>query len=109
VVYTDDLDQPYNVIHPCRLDIKSKTGATQLSLSSPEDPLPDGYIPEIQVSSEIGLLQIHIEDAVTAAMVPGVYVYDLFVTIDDGNEYAGSQIQRILYGEVNVNKRITRM
>src|SRR3954464_3729550 len=87
VVYTDELDQPYNVIAPCRLDIKNNAGATQLSLTTPDVALPDGEIPEIGLSSEIGLIQIHIEDTVTAAMVPGEYKYDLFVTVFDGNEY----------------------
>lgn len=109
IVYTDDFDEPYNVIAPCRLDIKSNTGQTQISLLTPDTALPDGSIAPIAVSSEIGLLQIHIEDSATAAMVPGVYKYDLFVTINDGNEYAGNQVQRLIYGDVTVNKRVTKL
>lgn len=109
VVYTDDFDEPYTVIHPCRMDIKNRTGATQLSLTSPDTEIPEGSIPEIGISSEVGLLQIHIEDSVTAALVPGVYEYDLFVTVNDGNEYAGNQVQRLIYGEVTVNKRTTKL
>lgn len=109
IVYTDDYDEPYNVIAPCRMDIKNQQGATQLSLTTPEVEVPEGTIPEIALSSEIGLLQIHIEDAVTAAMSPGVYFYDLFVTVNDGNEYAGNQVQRLIYGEVTVNKRFTKL
>jgi len=107
IVYTDDLDQPYNVIAPCRLDIKSTSGATQLSLQTPDTQLPDGEIPQIGLSSDIGLIQLHIEDAVTAALVPGVYKYDLFVTVNDGNEYAGNQVQRLIRGECTVNQRVT--
>lgn len=109
IVYTDDLDEPHNVIAPCRMDIKSKTGATQLSLSTPDVELPEGEIPEIGLSSEIGLIQLHIEDAVTANMVPGVYLYDLFVTVNDGDEYVGNQVQRLVQGQVTVNKRTTVM
>lgn len=108
IVYTDDLDQPYNVIAPCRLDIKNYQGATQLSLTTPDVPI-DGVIPEIGLSSEEGLIQIHIEDVVTGALMPGTYKYDLFVTVDDGNEFAGSQIQRLIRGEVTVNQRVTVM
>lgn len=109
IVYTDDFDQPYNVIHPCRLDIKNRQGAIQLSLTSPDVEVPEGTIPEIGLSSEIGLLQLHIEDTITAAMQPGVYKYDLFVTVNDGDEYAGNQIQRLIYGTVTVNQRVTRL
>lgn len=108
IVYTDDLDEPHNVIAPCRLDIKSKTGQTQLSLSTPDEVI-DGEIPEIGLSSEIGLIQLHIEDTVTAEMVPGVYLYDLFVTVNDGDEYVGNQVQRLIQGQVTVNKRTTVM
>jgi hypothetical protein len=107
IVYTDEMDQPYNVIAPCRLDIKSNTGQTQLSLTTPSTTLPEGTIPQIGLSSEIGLIQLHIEDSVTAALIPGVYKYDLFITVNDGNEYAGNQIQRIVRGEVTVNQRVT--
>jgi hypothetical protein len=107
IIYTDDLDSPHNVVAPCKLDIKSQTGQIQLSLSTPDVALPDGEIPEITLSSEIGLIQIHIEDTVTAALNPGVYKYDLFVTINDGDEYAGNQVQRLIRGECTVNQRTT--
>ena len=109
IVYTDDYDEPYNVIAPCRMDIKSHEGATQLSLTTPDTTLPEGEIPELGISSEIGLIQIHIEDSVTGALIPGVYKYDLFVTVNDGNEYAGNQVQRLIYGEVTVNQRVTQL
>jgi hypothetical protein len=110
IVWTDDFDEPYNIVHPCRLDIKTLAGATQLSLETTAAAPPLGSpIPEILVSSDIGMLQLHIEDTVTAAMLPGLYQYDLFVTVDDGNEYAGTQVQRILAGMVTVNKRVTVM
>lgn len=107
IIYTDELDQPYNVIAPCRLDIKNTTGATQLSLTTPDTDPPDGTIPEIALSSEEGLIQLHIEDDVTGALMPGGYKYDLFVTVNDGNEYAGNQVQRLIRGEVTVNQRVT--
>lgn len=109
VVYTDDFDQPYNVIAPCRMDIKNKQGATQLSLTTPPPDAPEDIIPELTISSDIGLIQIHIEDAVTSALLPGVYQYDLFVTVNDGDEYAGDQVQRLIYGDVTINQRVTQL
>jgi hypothetical protein len=109
IVYTDDFDEPYNVVDPCRLDIKNSMGATQLSLTTPDVTLPAGEIPEIGLSSEIGLIQLHIEDTVTSALLPGVYQYDLFITVNDGNDYAGNQIQRLIRGECIVNQRVTHL
>lgn len=109
IVWTDDFDEPLNVIAPCRMDIKSQTGAIQLSLTTPGTDLEEGTIPQIGLSSDIGLIQLHIEDSVTANMIPGVYKYDLFVTVDDHNEYAGSQVQRLIAGKVTVNQRVTQL
>jgi len=109
IVYTDQLDQPYTLISPARMDIKDGQGATILSLSAPEVELPPGEIPELGISSEIGLIQIHIEDSVTANINPGVYKYDLFVTVDDGDAYTGAQVQRLIYGEVTVNQSYTKL
>lgn len=105
IVWTDNYEEPMNVISPCRLDIKNSTGATQLSLET-NDALPAGETAEIAVSSDIGLIQLHIDHTVTAALLPGEYQYDLFVTVDDGS---GAQINRLLYGSVTVNKRVTQM
>ena len=109
IVYTDEFDEPYQLRAPCRLDIKNQAGALQLSLISPDEELPDGEIPQIGISSDIGLLQLHIEDSVTEALMPGTYKYDLFVTINDGGEYAGNQRQRLIYGPVTVNQRVTQL
>jgi len=107
IVYTDDFDEPYHLVAPCRLDIKSRQGAIQLTLETPDEEVPEGTIPAIGISEDIGLIQLHIEDSVTASMVPGVYKYDLFVTVNDGDEYAGNQVQRLIAGPCTVNQRIT--
>lgn len=106
IIWTDALDAPVNVVHPCRLDIKSKTGATLISLETNPD-LPIDEIPEIGLSSELGTLQLHIPRSVTSAFVPGQYIYDLFVTADDGNTYAGPQLIRLIAGTCNIAKRVT--
>jgi hypothetical protein len=108
VVWTDNFDEPMPVRHPCRMDIRNTAGAIILTLETDTDP-PPGTIPSIQLSGDIGLLQLHIDNAVTEALIPGRYLYDLFASSDDGNVYAGNQITRLLFGEVTVNKRITQM
>jgi hypothetical protein len=108
VVWTDSFDDPVEVVHPCKLAIRDKAGQTLLELETNPD-IPEGEIPGINTSSEIGLLQLHIDKAVTASLLPGYYLYDLFVTMDDGNMLTGPQTTRLLFGTVIVNKRITVM
>lgn len=108
LLWTDDYDEPVAVEHPCRLDIKTGSGQTFLSLvTDPEIPLGD--IPGINVSPEIGLIQLHIPHDQTAAMLPGEYLYDLFVTTGSQDDYAGPQRVRLVHGPVYVNKRITQL
>ena len=109
IIYTDDTDRPYNVIAPARMDIMNNAGQVQLSLQTPGVDPPEGEIPQIGISEEIGLIQLHIEDSVTASLVPGSYQYDLFVTVNDGNEYAGNQVQRLIRGTVTVHQRVTEL
>lgn len=108
VIWTDSYENPVQVIHPCQLDIKTNQGQTIVSLVSDPD-IPDGEIPGIAISTEIGLLQLHIPAEQTAGLVPGNYDYDLFVTDDNQDDYALPQMQRLIYGSASVNKRITIM
>ena len=108
IVWTDDYGRAQNMVAPMRLDIANNT-QTVISLTTPETDPPDGSIPEISYSTEIGMIQLHIPHSQTAALTPGLYQYDLFVTVDDGAAYAGSQQFRLLVGQVIVNKRITVM
>jgi hypothetical protein len=108
VIWTDNYDEPVYLIHPCKMEIRGAGGQIALTLES--DPsIPPGEIPGINISSDIGLLQLHIPKAVTSNMVPGTYIYDLFVTCDDGNTFSGVQVIRILYGRVTVNKSFARV
>ena len=109
IVWTDDFDEPLPVVAPCRMDIKDGSGQLLVTLETPASDLPPGDIPSITLSTDIGMIQLHLEDAVTAAFVPGQYHYDLFITVDDGGAYAGSQRVPLLYGPVSVQKRTTVM
>lgn len=109
IVWTDDFDEPLPVIDPCRMDIKDGTGQLLITLETPAEALPEGEIPSISLSSDIGLIQLHMEDSVTAAFPTGSYHYDLFVTVSDEGAYAGEQQTPIIYGPVTVMKRTTVM
>lgn len=109
IVWTDDFDEPLPVIAPCRMDIKDSTGNLLITLETPLTDPPPGEIASITLSTDIGLVQLHMEDTVTAAFVPGLYKYDLFLTVSDEGAYAGEQQIPILYGPVTVSKRTTVM
>jgi hypothetical protein len=109
VIWTDDQGQAQRLVEPMRLDIKGAGNQPILSLTTPETEAPDGTIPEISYSSEIGMIQLHIPKEQTAALLAGLYKYDMFVTVNDGDEYAGNQQFRLLVGQVIVNQRITVM
>src|SRR6476620_10351768 len=79
VVWTDSYDNPQAVVHPCRMDIKGQT-STLITLETDPD-IPDGTVPSINLSTEVGLIQLHIPASATASFAPGDYQYDLFVTV----------------------------
>lgn len=108
IIWTDVFGDGMAVVHPCRMDIKATGGATLISLVTDPD-IPDGEIPSIALSTNIGLLQLHIPAATTAAFTPGTYRYDLFVTVDTGEDYPGPQVTSLIGGSVTVNKRTTEL
>lgn len=108
LVWTDMFDEPVQVVHPCRMEIKGFSGQTFVTLeSNPE--LPEGEVPSINLSSEIGLIQLYIPASITQALLPSEYTYDLFVSTGSATDFAGVQRKRLVYGPVIVNKRTTQM
>jgi hypothetical protein len=107
VVLQDQWENALTVDRPLQMDIKDILGQLILSLSVPDDPIPDNVVPEMNFSADNGMIQIHIDRNQTAALDPGVYFYDIFVGVNDGDVYAGNQRVRALAGRLLVNKRIT--
>lgn len=108
IVWTGVDDAPLKVIHPCRMDVKDAGGTIIISLETLAS-YPEGEIPEMITSPDIGMIQIYISRTATAAMPVGVYGYDLFCTVNDEDAYAGNQVNRLIAGQFSVNKRITVM
>lgn len=109
IIWTDDQGQPQKITTPMRMDIKGAGNMPVLSLTTLDVDAPDGTIPELSYSTDIGLIQIHIDREQTAALTAGAYVYDMYVTVSDNDVYAGNQQHRLLVGSVIVNQRITVM
>ena len=87
------------------MDVKTQAGQTVLSLESVVEP-EEGVVQGISLSTEIGLLQLHVPSQMSAALIPGNYHYDLFVSTDDGT-FIGPQAVPLMYGPVSVSKRVT--
>jgi len=108
IIWSDQYDTGMPIAHPCRMDIKSPEGSTLVSLITDPD-IPDGDIPTIALSPNIGLMQLHLDSSVTGDFNPGNYVFDLFATYDDGNDYIGPQYKHLVSGQVLVLKNITTL
>lgn len=108
IIWTDNYDDGMNVVHPCRLEVRAAGGQVVLALDSDPD-IPEGEIPGISISSDIGLVQLHIPKHVTNGLLPGQYFYDMMVTHDDGNEFVGTQAVPLVAGPCTVNKSYSRV
>lgn len=108
--WTSGENQPYNVMGPMRMEIRNSVGNVVATLqtnetSEDEENQPDNQ--SIGYNSDSGLIQLYI-DAATSDLIPaGVHDYDLFVSYLDSNITQRIRKQRLLYGKVMVNGRIT--
>lgn len=106
VIWTDNYDVGMRVLHPCKMTIKGSNGVLHTLVTNPD--IPDGEVPGINLSTDIGLLQLHIPEEVTSEFEPGGYNADLFVTVD-GGEFADTQVSRLFPARVTVVNRITEL
>lgn len=107
IYWTDFYNNPHKLAHPLRMEIRSSLGQTIHTLNSDED-FPAGSIEPIAWSNETGWIQLHIPEESTKTFPPGIYSYDLFVSVNDGAVYAGHQQVRLIYGSMTVNARVTQ-
>ena len=106
LVWNDFFDNPITVIDPMRMDIKAPSGSVVHSLIYVTG-LPPDEIPPITYNSEAGLIQLHIPSTASDDIPGGIYNYDLWVNVDDGDVFTGNQKTPILRGLFEVRQRIT--
>lgn len=110
LIWTDSFDDPIPVVHPCRMDIRAALGNQMLATFETDPNIPEGETPTIALSTDTGMIQLHLAATQTAAMPPGLYHYDLFASIDAGvDSPIATQVSRLVFGVVTVNKRVTLM
>lgn len=108
IIWNDQFGRGIPIKHPCRMDILASDNSNLVTLETNPD-IPDGEIPSINFSNNIGLIQLHLTNSVTTAFQPGEYKFDLFVTTDTDPDFGGSQVIPIIRGPVTVRKRVTAM
>lgn len=107
IVWNDFTDNPIRVVTPMRMQIKSQYGQVMTTLDVPDPPLPETEIPPLTYNTDSGMIQIHMSKDVTNAIPSGIYAYDLFCNVDDGEAFAGYQQVQLMYGNLNCKPRIT--
>jgi hypothetical protein len=109
VVVQDQWMNPLTVKEPMQMDIDDIYGQLILRLQPPAGPEEEE--PGLTYSTDVGLIQIHIDKTQSVSIDPGIYRYDLFCSVKDFDEgvYSGPQRLSILKGKFIVNRRVTEM
>lgn len=106
-LYWTSMDQqPFTVLSPMRMEIRDDVGNTMYTLATTDGTSTGAQT--ILYNSSSGLIQLMIPAADTANFPSGVYQYDLFVTYQDNDVTNATRLQRLIRGNVYVNKRVTQ-
>lgn len=114
--WTDPSNQPYEVIHPIRMQARASTGQTVLDLASSSGNASsgDGSVPPITYSSQSGVLQVYVPNSQTVGIPSGQYYFDMFVTYRakvynmSGSTTDSERRMKLLYGTISVEGRVTQ-
>lgn len=107
IFWTDGGNNPFTVLSPMRMDIKSDLGQIIHTLETDDNAADDVLVP-ILYNSDSGLVQLNIDAASTALFPEGNYAYDLFVTYQDNIITKATRLRRLIAGRITVNGRVTQ-
>jgi hypothetical protein len=116
MTWTDSSGNPYEVIHPIRMQARARTKQLTLDLFSYPDgaEIPEGIAPTITYSSTSGVIQVVVPASQTATIPAGVYDYDMFVSyktsiydLVTGVEALTTRKMKLLAGTLEVEGRVT--
>lgn len=109
IFWSDNLNQPYTLCHPAKMQVRTKRGGLVLELSSQSEQA-QGLV----LAEEQGLIQVYIPASVTSRLPVGSYSYDLFVTYESRTTGFGAatqtvqkHVKRVVAGNFNVEDRVT--
>lgn len=78
IYWLDDFNQPMEIIAPCQMDVKDSEGTVVMSFKTGNDSATE---PTITLGGA-GYMMITVPRTVTATLVAGTYLTDLFATVD---------------------------
>lgn len=114
--WTDSNGNPYEVIHPIRMQARARTKQLTLDLFSygEGETIPEGISPTITYSSTSGVIQVVVPASHTATIPAGMYDYDMFVSyrtsiydLTTGDESLTTRKMKLLAGLLEVEGRVT--
>lgn len=117
IIWTDDVNEPYQVCHPMRMQARSASGQTLIDVYSVDQTVtqPGGTSPTMVYSTEGGVVQVIIPNSVTDQLPSGVLFYDLYVSyISSGSSYLGEESDpvvrrfKLLQGKCIIEGRVTK-
>lgn len=106
VFWTDEYGDPVPVTEPILLDVKDANGQIAMRFSTDGDP---ASAPTISYASSAGFFQLTAPNSVTATLVPGRYVFDLFAAVADSASPFQRQVQQVVGGVLSALPRITKL
>lgn len=101
--WTDEYGDPVPVTEPVLMDVKDADGQVVMRFTTSSNALTE---PHVTVSGGSGgFFQLTVPSDVTSALIPGVYLTDLFAAVSDSAPPFLAQRQRVFKGTVLVESR----
>lgn len=104
--WQDEYGEPVPVSNPILMDVKDANGQIAMRFATNADLATQAAI---ELSSSNGFIQITAPASVTATLVPGRYLWDMFASVADSAAPFQNQLQQVVSGWLVVDSRVTRI
>lgn len=108
IFWTDAYNNAQPVNSPMQMDIKNDAGQVIYSLVT-TDTAPYPPVQTITYSADTGFIQLQIPKEDTVQFVPGVYSYDLFISVPDPDSDIPLKQTRLIAGSIYVSAKVTNV
>ena len=102
LIWTDQNNQPYRVVHPCRMQVRANTGQCILDVVSHASPGK----PRLAYSTDGGVIQMMVSSGVTRRLPVGKHSFDLLASYED-QVNGVRRIAKVLSGTLTVEPTLT--
>jgi len=96
--WTDQYDDPIQVINPMKMTVKDSLGATVDTYISGSDTPVGGQLQYLTFNTETGFIQLSLPDSYTNTLTPGIYSYDLWAHVDDPDDINNTTKRSKIFG-----------